>query len=688
MGNWYGTARNQLILEPDDQYGVVDSIGYFSQRGPLIDVFAPGIWINAAWNNGGHKPISGTSMSSPQVAGMVLLAQELADKILGRRLTFDEIKELLSSSGKTIYDGDDESDFVPNTNKYYKAVDMFSLGEAVLGLSPAISYTVVVTAGETSSSKDFGFIANEAVRASSSDDLVVGTNFGEVIFGGAGDDRLQGGGGDDLLYGEGGADYLSGGPGNDILNGGSGNDTLDGGAGTDTAVFDAKKSESTIVQTATGLVVTSAATGKDTLSNIEFLQFSDDDVIAPAGFVDFIAPTLLTTSPLTSTEGVPVTSNITITFSEAIKAGTGNISITKQNGNVVSTYNVKSSPNLSILDKTLSINPSNDLSKGATYKVTFETGAIVDLYDNKYTQSGDYKFTTITTPNAAPVVSVLGGDRTIADTDSLAGESVSFTATASDNDGDIVSSEWLINNSVVATGLTPSIALSDGSSVVTFRATDDGGDAATTSVTIFVAANLVGTSAADYFSTAFQGDIIDGKDGIDTAIYSGSLSDFDLSKGTDSWTITKTDKSDSLVNIERIQFTDTNIALDLDGNAGKIVKLLGALLGKDSATNKTYVGMGLDILDNGMPYEDLMKAGIDVVFGSNPSGASVVDVFYKNLVGSSAPQSVLDEYGDILDNGSMTATELGIAVADHDLDAPNIDLIGLAQTGVEYILYG
>ncbi len=36
----------------------------------------------------------------------------------------------------------------------------------------------------------------------------------------------------------------------------------------------------------------------------------------------------------------------------------------------------------------------------------------------------------------------------------------------------------------------------------------------------------------------------------------------------------------------------------------------------------------------------------------------------------------------------MTATQLGMSVADHDLNAANIDLVGLAQTGVEYILYG
>jgi hypothetical protein len=71
------------------------------------------------------------------------------------------------------------------------------------------------------------------------------------------------------------------------------------------------------------------------------------------------------------------------------------ISITKSDGTLVSTYDVQSSTNLSILDKTLTINLSNDLSKGTTYKATFEAGAIVDLNNNKYSQSGDYQFTTI-----------------------------------------------------------------------------------------------------------------------------------------------------------------------------------------------------------------------------------------------------------------------------------------------------
>ena len=89
-----------------------------------------------------------------------------------------------------------------------------------------------------------------------------------------------------------------------------------------------------------------------------------------------------------------------------------------------------------------------------------------------------------------------------------------------------------------------------------------------------------------------------------------------------------------------------------------------------------------------MSYEELMKAVLDVIFGSNLSGPSVVCTSYKNLVGSLAPQSISDEYEGMLDRGSMTSTELEITAVDHDLKVTNIDLVGLAQTGIEYVVYG
>ena len=94
--------------------------------------------------------------------------------------------------------------------------------------------------------------------------------------------------------------------------------------------------------------------------------------------------------------------------------------------------------------------------------------------------------------NQDPVVNISSGNRTIADTDNAAGESVSFTGTATDSDGTIATTEWLVGGSVVATGLNPSISLPNGSTVVTFKATDNEGDSSTKTVTITV-------QAPDYF---------------------------------------------------------------------------------------------------------------------------------------------------------------------------------------------
>lgn len=56
-----------------------DSIAYFSNYGPMVDLFAGGVDITSSWTGSQNatKTISGTSMAAPQVAG-------LAAYILGR----------------------------------------------------------------------------------------------------------------------------------------------------------------------------------------------------------------------------------------------------------------------------------------------------------------------------------------------------------------------------------------------------------------------------------------------------------------------------------------------------------------------------------------------------------------------------------------------------------------------------
>jgi len=58
-----------------------------------------------------------------------------------------------------------------------------------------------------------------------------------VLYGSAGNDKLDGGSGADRLYGGSGNDNISGGSGNDTLAGNKGTDTLTGGTGEDKFVF-------------------------------------------------------------------------------------------------------------------------------------------------------------------------------------------------------------------------------------------------------------------------------------------------------------------------------------------------------------------------------------------------------------------------------------------------------------------
>ena len=50
---------------------ITDSRAFYSNFGEIVDVFAPGSNVTSTWNDGQYKTISGTSMATPAVAGLV-----------------------------------------------------------------------------------------------------------------------------------------------------------------------------------------------------------------------------------------------------------------------------------------------------------------------------------------------------------------------------------------------------------------------------------------------------------------------------------------------------------------------------------------------------------------------------------------------------------------------------------------
>jgi Ca2+-binding RTX toxin-like protein len=90
---------------------------------------------------------------------------------------------------------------------------------------------------------------------------------------------IQGTAGPDTLTGSSSSDRLHGNGGDDILAGGTGDDVLDGGDGTDIAVIAATRASTTITINSQDSAVLTGPDGMDTLTSIETIRFSDQDVV-------------------------------------------------------------------------------------------------------------------------------------------------------------------------------------------------------------------------------------------------------------------------------------------------------------------------------------------------------------------------------------------------------------------------
>jgi hypothetical protein len=183
-------------------------------------------------------------------------------------------------------------------------------------------------------------------------------------------------------------------------------------------------------------------------------------------------------------------------------------------------------------------------------------------------------------------------------------------------------------------------------------------------------------------------DLINGGDGIDFAQYLSSSSNYIVQNTSQSCKIidkrvgSTSDGTDSLTNIERIRFADKSLAVDFDGNAGKVAKILGAVLGRDSLSNLKYVGIGLNLLDQGMSYSDLGKLALDTI-GASTSDLAVSGL-WRNIFGNTPNNTDKAPFLKMIQDG-MKLGDLVVLAAESDLNKVNINLTGLSKVGIEYL---
>jgi hypothetical protein len=205
--------------------------------------------------------------------------------------------------------------------------------------------------------------------------------------------------------------------------------------------------------------------------------------------------------------------------------------------------------------------------------------------------------------------------------------------------------------------------------------------------------NVTGTNASETLYGNYQGNVIeglggndtlDGGLGIDTAKYSNSKSNFTLKLTTASKSIVDNSGSqgtDTLVSIERLKFSDANVAIDIEGNAGTTAKIIGAVFGSQSLTNKSYVGIGLKYLDSGWTYDNLAALALDAAGAK--TNDQIVSLLWKNVIRTTAAAIDKAPYIAMLENG-MSPGALAHLAADTASNTTNINLTGLALTGIEY----
>ena len=253
----------------------------FSQLG--LSQYDKGVITTMSYENPANYSVDGYGAPASYMVGDILALQQ----IYGKRNDYN--------SGENTYD---ISSFSTIYNDIWFTLydcggsDTLNANSSLTGwkiyLSEGVAYTSDMRNGvwflsnnsTISSIFNASEISYENAIGSAYADTITGSYIGNIIEAGAGDDILDGKGG------------------NDTLGGGGGNDVIDGGDGDDIVLFAATRAASTITKNANGsYTIGSSSDGFDTLTNVEYVQFSDQTISLTKNMAPIITSVISATTP-------------------------------------------------------------------------------------------------------------------------------------------------------------------------------------------------------------------------------------------------------------------------------------------------------------------------------------------------------------------------------------------------------
>ena len=205
---------------------------------------------------------------------------------------------------------------------------------------------------------------------------------------------------------------------------------------------------------------------------------------------------------------------------------------------------------------------------------------------------------------------------------------------------------------------------------------------------------IAGGSGNDTLYDLAGNNIIDGGGGINTLVYAGNFANnrYTLTKTSTGYTVTDNTGSggtDTLTNVQRLQFADRKIAVDLSptGSAGETVEIIGAAFGMATLSNKSYVGIGVSLFDGGYTMQQVAQLCINTGAVSASDNTSFVKAVWLNVVGSAIDAGNLSTFTGMLQGsgGTMSQAALLQLAATCQANIDHVGMVGMATTGIEYI---
>ena len=178
------------------------------------------------------------------------------------------------------------------------------------------------------------------------------------------------------------------------------------------------------------------------------------------------------------------------------------------------------------------------------------------------------------------------------------------------------------------------------------------------------------------------GATVQGQEGIlDTVFYSGNRDDFIASGLSSTITVTNSSNSetpDTLVSIERIQFSDGTLALDISGNAGQTYRLYQAAF--DRTPDTPGLAHNLNLLDTVLALHDLSNGFIAsaefiALYGADSSNETFLDALYQNVLNRGPDPAGFNSWNDLLNSGQLDRADVLIGFSE---SPENIALVGSA----------